>query len=59
MTLAKGLGLRVTAEGVETREQYDALLEMGSDWAQGYFFHRPMPLGETMNIIESDFRLPE
>ncbi len=58
MSLARGLGLRVTAEGVETIEQYETLLQMDCDWAQGYFFHRPMPFEETLKILSQKFELP-
>jgi diguanylate cyclase (GGDEF)-like protein len=40
--LAHGLGITVIAEGVETVEQYRALVELGSDSCQGYYFARPM-----------------
>lgn len=40
-TLARGLKARVIAEGVETREQLETLRQMGVDFAQGFFFHRP------------------
>jgi EAL domain-containing protein (putative c-di-GMP-specific phosphodiesterase class I) len=40
--LGHGLGLRVTAEGVETQAQADALRDMGCDSLQGYLFARPM-----------------
>jgi diguanylate cyclase (GGDEF)-like protein len=39
--LGHGLGMRVTAEGVETRAQAVALREMGCDSLQGYLFGRP------------------
>lgn len=39
---AKSLNIRVVAEGVETEEQVELLLEIGVDFAQGYYFHRPM-----------------
>ena len=41
--LAKDMGLKVTAEGVETRDQIQVLYSLGCDSGQGYFFARPMP----------------
>ena len=41
--LAKASGLKVTAEGVETREQSRVLAEAGCDVLQGYYLGRPMP----------------
>ena len=40
--LAHGLGLTVTAEGVETEEQLMLLRELGCDVAQGYFVAKPL-----------------
>ncbi|SMP63002.1 PAS domain S-box-containing protein/diguanylate cyclase (GGDEF) domain-containing protein [Desulfonatronum zhilinae] len=42
ITLAHGLGIEVTAKGVETPDQLKLLAEMGCDYAQGYLFSRPM-----------------
>jgi diguanylate cyclase (GGDEF)-like protein len=50
--LAHGLGLTVVAEGVETVEQYRALLELGSDSCQGFYFARPMSGGNIDALIE-------
>ena len=41
--LAHALGLKVVAEGVETSEQRDILIELGCDELQGFYFARPMP----------------
>lgn len=42
VTLSHDLGYRVVAEGVETPEALESLLEMGCEEAQGYFFARPL-----------------
>ncbi len=39
--LAHSLGARCVGEGVETAEQYDALVALGCDLAQGYYLGRP------------------
>jgi len=44
--LARNLGMRVVAEGVETSEHWDQLAEYGCDTAQGYFLSRPLPAEE-------------
>ena len=41
--LARTLGLRVVAEGVETEAQFDYLSRVGCDYSQGYLFGRPEP----------------
>jgi diguanylate cyclase (GGDEF)-like protein/PAS domain S-box-containing protein len=44
LLLGRGLGIEVVAEGVETQEQQQALLKLGCERAQGYFFGRPCAL---------------
>jgi len=43
LSLARALGLRVVAEGVETVGQRDRLRSLGCDLMQGFYFGRPMP----------------
>jgi diguanylate cyclase (GGDEF)-like protein len=42
VTLARGLGMSVTAEGVETAEQLEGLKTLGVNFAQGYLLGRPV-----------------
>jgi EAL domain-containing protein (putative c-di-GMP-specific phosphodiesterase class I) len=41
--LAKNLGLKVVAEGVENQDALEQLLNLGCHEAQGYFISRPLP----------------
>lgn len=41
--LGHALGFRITAEGIETQEQYDFLRNAGCNQGQGYLMARPMP----------------
>ncbi len=42
ITMAHSMRLKVVAEGVETKEQYELLRDLGCDTAQGYLLSRPM-----------------
>jgi len=47
LSLARELGLRTVAEGVEEREDWDLLRAAGCDMVQGYFIAKPMPGDEV------------
>ena len=49
--LAADLGMRITAEGVETRDQLERLRQDGCDEIQGYYFSRPVPAVEVAEIL--------
>ena len=46
--LAGGFGLEVIAEGVETEIVWNRLVDLGCDYAQGYYVSRPMPPEELV-----------
>ncbi|MCR0984926.1 PAS domain S-box protein [Roseomonas populi] len=52
VSMSRSLGLSVTAEGVETAEQLDALRQLGCQDAQGYLFSRPVPAAEVGALID-------
>ena len=52
IALAKNLGLRVVAEGVETHEQLAVLLQLQCPYFQGYLFSRPRPVDEVADLVE-------
>jgi diguanylate cyclase len=55
--LAHGLGLEVTAEGVEHPAAFALLAGMGCDTAQGYLIARPAPLGDLIGALENIERM--
>ena len=54
LTMAKELKLTTIAEGVETKEQRDYLLEKGCDIIQGYYYEKPMPEEEFEEYMEKE-----
>jgi diguanylate cyclase (GGDEF)-like protein/PAS domain S-box-containing protein len=51
LSMGRSLRLKVLAEGVETREQFTILREMGCELVQGYHFSRPLPPDELVAFL--------
>ncbi|GAB0112187.1 putative bifunctional diguanylate cyclase/phosphodiesterase [Pseudoalteromonas distincta] len=49
ITMAHNLDVRVVAEGVETKSQYEQLKQLRCDFIQGYFFSKPISKNEFIN----------
>ena len=56
--IAAFLGVPVVAEGVEEKEQLDALKEMGCDIVQGYYFSPPLPADRFEELIRKEYLRP-
>ncbi|GMR13385.1 MAG: hypothetical protein BMS9Abin29_1593 [Gemmatimonadota bacterium] len=53
ITLARGLGLSVAAEGVETDEQSTLLKELQCDHGQGFFYSHPLSPEKVIALLEA------
>jgi predicted signal transduction protein with EAL and GGDEF domain len=51
--LANSFRLTITAEGIETADDFNRMRELGCHQLQGYLFGRPMPLEKTLEIVGS------
>ena len=51
IVMAKKLGFETIAEGVETKDQFDYLKNIGCECVQGYLLGRPMPKEEIEQIL--------
>ena len=55
--LARDLGFRVVAEGVETARVYDAVLDMACDEVQGFHVARPLPASAVADWLHQHVRM--
>lgn len=51
ITLARSLGLKTLAEGVETLEHLQSLRNKGCDFMQGFLFSRPVPAEQFISLL--------
>ena len=56
--IARAVGARVVAEGIENEAQRERLLAFGVDYGQGYLFARPMPIDAFMAWLAQAGALP-
>lgn len=52
--MAHELGLNVVAEGIETKEAFEMLQELGCDTVQGFYISRPLPVDEAVKWMEKN-----
>lgn len=51
ISMAHMIGMSVVTEGVETETQKDNLISMGENYAQGFYFYKPMPVEQFEALI--------
>jgi len=51
IAMARSLGLKIVAEGVETHEQFDFITHHGAHVIQGYLFSKPVPAEELQSLL--------
>ena len=53
ITLADSLNIEVLAEGIETQEQETSLTGLGCDYAQGFYYSKPVPVHEIPTFMQA------
>ena len=56
IALGHSLGMSVTAEGIETEEQLDAIRAQGCDEAQGFFYSRPLRPDAAAGLLSNELK---
>lgn len=54
VSMARLMDLRIIAEGAETKDQVEFLKNIGCDYAQGYYFYRPMPTEKLEELLAQE-----
>ncbi|MCR4716317.1 MAG: EAL domain-containing protein [Lachnospiraceae bacterium] len=57
VNMAHDMGLKCVSEGVETREQLDAMRKLGIDYIQGYYFSKPIAGDEFMKLVDKQNKI--
>jgi diguanylate cyclase (GGDEF)-like protein len=52
ISFAGALDMEVVAEGAETQDHVDALRDLGCEYVQGFFFHRPMEAQRLTSLLD-------
>ena len=52
--MAHSIGMQTIAEGAETQEQVNYLEQSGCDYIQGYFYSRPLPQEEFLQLLSKE-----
>ena len=56
--MGKILNVSITAEGIENREQLEALKDMGCPYGQGYFLSKPVDSERVLAMLQRHPQIP-
>lgn len=54
MHMIQGMELQIVSEGIETREQFQTMEELGISYIQGFYFSKPLPEDEFICFIDKN-----
>lgn len=54
MRMIHGMELHIVSEGIETKDQLDAMIALGISYIQGYYFSKPLPEKEYLEFIREN-----
>lgn len=54
MAMIHGLGLKIVSEGIETKQQFETIRDMGISYVQGFYFSKPLPEQEFCQFIKQN-----
>ncbi len=52
--MANKMGIKVIAEGVESKQQQNSLTKIGCDYAQGFLYYKPLTANECEDVLRSN-----
>lgn len=52
------MGMKIVSEGVETKEQFDAMCKLGINYIQGFYFSKPLPKNEFLDFLKEKNSIP-
>jgi len=55
--LGHNMGLKIIAEGIETKGQLTYLKQMSCDTIQGFYYSKPLPANEVADFIQKNYQI--
>ena len=59
MQMIQGMDLEIVSEGIEEKEQYKVIEDLGIDYVQGYYFSKPVESDEFIDFIKENYEKHE